>query len=404
MAASVIDLTIPDTQTSATSKPYTIYNIHCRLPLRSFTLQKRYSDFTKLHDALISQAGSAPPTALPGKSWFSSTTNNPALTEERRRGLENYLQSINSPDSDSRWRNTSAWRSFLNLPGSNSGSNSRNGSIGNVAHSNVAGVGDAPPITDPALWLDAHRELKTCLHDARFHLSRRDAATTAQGQHEASAQAKRCLVLAGATIGALDRALRTIAEATNTLNSGGSSNSGNWARDNATLGEGELRRRRDLIASARKEKEGLEKLLNALATSSSKTSVVGGTQAGAAAATAQDKAGLFADAPSVASTNGNGGGGGVSGVSRRVLGGPRETERTRELDNVGVLQLQQQMMREQDEDVEQLGSVVRRLREMGGAINEELVLQNELLQQTDEDVTRLQGKIDIAKKRVNKIR
>lgn len=81
----------------------------------------------------------------------------------------------------------------------------------------------------------------------------------------------------------------------------------------------------------------------------------------------------------------------------------RETAKTRALDNQGVLQLQQQMMHEQDEDVEILAQAVRRQRELGSAIHDELLVQNELLGLLDEDVGRVQGKIEVAKKRIGKI-
>ncbi|KFX93874.1 hypothetical protein V490_04618, partial [Pseudogymnoascus sp. VKM F-3557] len=73
----------------------------------------------------------------------------------------------------------------------------------------------------------------------------------------------------------------------------------------------------------------------------------------------------------------------------RVLGAPaQETERTRELDNEGVVQLQKQMMQEQDMDLDELAKIVRRQKEMGIAISDELDLQNEMLTRVDEDVTR----------------
>jgi len=85
----------------------------------------------------------------------------------------------------------------------------------------------------------------------------------------------------------------------------------------------------------------------------------------------------------------------------RVLG--KETTRTRELDNQGVLQLQKQMMEDQDMDVEGLRKIVARQKELGIAINNELEVQNEMLKMVDDDVTRVQGKIEIAKKRIGKI-
>src|SRR5271170_2840481 len=96
--APQVEISIPSTTISRTSKPYTIYNITLRLPLRSFTVQKRYSDFITLHKSLSDQVGDAPPAPLPAKSWFSRTVSNATLMEDRRRGLEQYLQTINESD------------------------------------------------------------------------------------------------------------------------------------------------------------------------------------------------------------------------------------------------------------------------------------------------------------------
>ena len=358
-----VEISIPNTQTSPTPKPYTIYNITLRLPLRSFTLQKRYSDFTTLHTLLTSQAGAAPPAPLPSKSWFTRTTSSPELTEERRKGLETYLKAINE-SNDERWRNTSAWRTFLNLP-SNTISRS------NTSSTLRGALNGSQPITDPVVWLDHHRDLKSQLHDARLHLTRRDQAPTAQAQHEASAQAKKFLVRAGTMLQTLDTGLANPSSASS------------WGTPR--LGEGELRRRRDLLSSAKREKEGLETLLSAMvaksaidktvADKSESTSLLGGPAAAAAASTHKP--------------------------SGRVLG--KESDRTRALDNQGVLQLQKQMMHEQDEDVMVLARAVARQKELGEQIQEELVVQNEMLGMLDEDVTRVQGKMDVARKRIGKI-
>jgi regulator of vacuolar morphogenesis len=151
------------------------------------------------------------------------------------------------------------------------------------------------------------------------------------------------------------------------------------------VGAGELRRRKDLLGSAKVEREGLEKLAVSLAIKNQ-----GGGNSGGAVATQSDKSNLF--------------GPGVSRPSGRVLGAPvPETERTRALDNEGVLQLQQQMMADQDLDVEELAKIVKRQKEMGLQIHSELELQNEMLARVDEDAVRVQKKIEVAKKRVGKI-
>ncbi|KAL8863493.1 MAG: hypothetical protein Q9178_000174 [Gyalolechia marmorata] len=356
------DISIPPpVSTSTGSKPYTIYNITLRLPLRTFTLQKRYSDFVTLHRNLTSQAGAPPPASLPPKSYFSSTISSHALAESRRVGLQSYLQTLNT-DPDDRWRNTSAWRSFLNLPSnSNSSHSSRHGLLSTTQQRQQ-------PITDPVVWLDYHHDLKSQLHHARLQLTKRDQATSAQAQHECSTEAKKSLVKAGSMITALEQGLKTLGGET-------------WGREK--LGDGELRRRRDLISAAKKEREGLENLGNAMVAKNALDGAI-------AHATKGDKDKLVN-----AETRKKG------PPTGRVLG--KETDRTRALDNQGVLQLQQQLMKEQDEDVDVLAQAVARQKKIGMEIQEELVVQKDLLNMLDEDVDRTQGKIDVARKRIGKI-
>ncbi len=356
-----VEISIPNASISNSPKPHTVYNITVRLPLRTLTVQKRYSDFVALHSTLTAQAGASPPGSLPQKSWFSSTVSNPQLTEERRKGLETYLQKINQAE-DHRWRDTSAWRTFLNLPSTVSSKSSLASGLRNA----ISGSASGNPITDPVVWLDHHRDLKYQLHEARLYITKRDQAASTQAQHECGAQAKKCLVKAGTMIGSLEQGLKNLAADA-------------WGSEK--LGEGELRRRRDLVESAKREKEGLENLLAAMITKSHVDKAV---------ASAQQKQDLVGGA---ASSKALGGG--------RVLG--RETDRTRALDNEGVLQLQKQLMQEQDEDVMVLGQAVRRQRELGIAIQEELQVQNEMLGMLDEDVTRVQGKIKVANSRIAKI-
>ncbi|POS83668.1 hypothetical protein EPUL_004590 [Erysiphe pulchra] len=338
----------------STSKPFTLYNITLRLPLRTFVIQKRYSDFVSLNAALIAAVSVPPPVPLPGKSWFTSTTNSAKLTEARRKGLENYLRAI-VEGPDTRWQETSVWRNFLNLPNNITG---RNSSIkDSLLAASHRGSNAGELTADPTVWLDVHREMKGHLHDARLFLGKRDSATTTQAQHVAGANAKKCLIKAGSLISNLEEGLKIMSET---------------ERKNGKLdvGAGELRRRKDLLGSAKVEREGLEKLALSLAIKS------------------QSLAGLSS-------------GGGDSGVlslepgmikpSGRVLGAVvPETENTRQLDNEGVLLLQREMMQTQDQEVNELAKIVRRQKEMGIAIYNELELQNEMLKKVDEGVDRVE--------------
>lgn len=379
--SSPVEISIPTTSTSATAKPYTIYNITLRQPLRSYTVQKRYSDFQSLHVAITAQCSNVPPpVSVPGKSWFKSTISSPELTEERRKGLETYLQTINTVD-DASWRRCDAWRQFLNLP------NSSTGPAGQAAASATRNADlTQATIVDPTVWLDVHRELKSQIADARQALRKRIEASTAQVQHEASAEAKKYMVRSGTTISALEAGLQRLIE---------QSKAPKRVKDEKdedvsgpSLGDGEIRRRRDLLSAAKKERDGLETQLTAFVTKNTTDS------SGGAVATDEQKTGLF-QRPSGTSSQGAG---------RRVLGGPmKETDKTRELDNEGVLQLQKQIMQEQEQDVGDLTHTVRRLKEMGVQINNELVYQNEMLGLLDQDVERVGDKIKVAKKRVEKI-
>ncbi|KUI65168.1 hypothetical protein VM1G_00052 [Cytospora mali] len=393
--APPVEISIPTTSiaTPPDSKPYTQFNITLRLPLRSVVVQKRYSDFTTLHETLTHQVGAPPPEHLPAKHWFKSTISSPELTEDRRRCLETYLRSI-AEGPDSRWRDTAAWRQFLSLPttGSGGSASDNNGVTSLVDERKVPAINlhgaNAAAAEDPTTWTDLHREMKGQLHEARLQLARRDAASDTGGfasggsgmkqgstvAVEAGAAAKRALVRAGSLLIALERGLKVMGEM-------------------RKLGEGELRRRRDLLAAARLERDGLEKLSASLASARSGSGA--GMSPREGAPNSGDKAALLARAGESSSRARTGG---------RVLGAPLpETERTRELGNTGVLQLQRTQMREQDEDVEELAKIIRRQREMGLAIKNEVDVQNEMLDQMDKDADRLGAKMQVANKKARKL-
>lgn len=352
------------------SKPFTQFNITLRMPLRTYVVQKRYSDFSALHETLTSLAGAPPPTPFPGKHWFKSTVSSPALTEDRRRGLETYLRSI-AESPDRRWRDTPAWRTFLSLPSLGAGSTASSSGIGVEGRIPAINPRDAntAAASDPRTWSDLHREMKGLLGEARQQLAKRDATSGPSGSSttalEAGAAAKRALVRASNLLRALDQGLRDMA-------------------DTKTLGDGEVRRRRDLVASARGERDGLEKVSASITHAASSNPLNGPVNSG-------DKAALLARSGTGMST-------------RRVLGAPLpETDRTRELGNAEVLQLQRTQMAEQDEDVEELAKLVRRQKEMGLAIQGEIDVHLNMLHDMDDNAARLAAKLDVGKKQVRKL-
>ncbi|KAF5247700.1 hypothetical protein FAUST_635 [Fusarium austroamericanum] len=360
--APLLEIAIPSTSVSdeGSKKPYTLYNITLRLPLRSFVVQKRYSDFDEINKILTQQVGAPPPEPLPGKHWLKSTVNSAELTRDRQVKLEKYLRAI-AESPDRRWRDTPAWRTFLNLPSSSTTNSAL--SAGGMVRTAASGA------ADPGTWLDIHRDLKQNIHEARQCLSRRDAAVdngNSTAAAEAGAAAKRVLVRSGTLIATLADGLRRIQES-------------------GRLGEGELRRRRDLVNQARMEREGLDKISNSMPSSTASAGRGGFSQGQASTA---DKAGLLR-------------GGRPAG---RVLGAPLpETDKTRELDNQGVLQLQKEEMQNQDLAVDQLTAIIRRQREMGEQIHEEVEHQIRILDQLDDDVDRTGAKLKVANNRIKKM-
>lgn len=91
--------------------------------------------------------------------------------------------------------------------------------------------------------------------------------------------------------------------------------------------------------------------------------------------------------------------------SGRVLGarGPaQETDRTRELNNAGLLALQQEDMRDQDAQLETLRRAIARQRELGLAIQAEVDDQNGLLEELDADVHAVNSRLNQARRQTKK--
>lgn len=80
-----------------------------------------------------------------------------------------------------------------------------------------------------------------------------------------------------------------------------------------------------------------------------------------------------------------------------------ETEATAPLDDRGVLRLQQTMMQEQDEDLADLERAVAGTKNVALTINDELDEQNRLLDDLDEDVDAVGGRLRAATRRIGKV-
>mmetsp|Transcript_2143 Transcript_2143/g.4354 ORF Transcript_2143/g.4354 Transcript_2143/m.4354 type:complete len:232 (-) Transcript_2143:172-867(-) len=65
---------------------------------------------------------------------------------------------------------------------------------------------------------------------------------------------------------------------------------------------------------------------------------------------------------------------------------PRETEQTAELDNAGLVMMQRNIMRDQDDQLEDLSRIVSSTKHISMAIGEEVDLQNSLLEDFEDEM------------------
>ena len=362
--APPLEISIPTTSLHTPadnpSKPYTLYNITLRLPLRSFVVQKRYSDFSALHQALTTHVGTPPPSPLPAKTWFRSTVSSPELTENRRVALERYLRAVAEPP-DRRWRDAPAWRAFLNLPSASGASVSGVSVDGRVP---AIGLRDAmlAAASDPATWVDLNTEMKREMNAARAALERKERAVENGEQLEAEAQARKALVKVGSLLGPLEEGLGVM-------------------KESGRMHAGEINRRRGLVAAAKEEKGALDQWASRVARKGAGRGRDGDT------ATDSERAKLLPP----------------QRPAGRRLGPLPETEETRERDNGGMLQLNADKMRQQDNEVALLGELVRKQKEIAIKVNEELEAQAPMVDHMHSLVDTQHRKLGVANRRAKNL-
>jgi regulator of vacuolar morphogenesis len=370
MSTIIQAIYIRGTEERTTPKPHTVYRIEIQASVRSWQMWRRYSEFVDLHTELTKSTGSSPPAELPPKhstlSLFRSHTN-PALIEERRQGLELYLRAILSARED-KWREAYAFREFLGVPaGKLQPSMAGGGSLG-VGASQFSS----------ASWLDEHTELQARMRDVRADINKRDALSErgdVSGSHQSNVQAKKKLAAAYTQVDVLEDGLKQLAM-------GG-------------MSEGELQRRRDMVGRLRDDCATLSKMVTVARLSSRGA----GLAAERNPAPESDRAALLGQPESSI----GGGGNQFRRPVTRVFGQPKETEKTRPLDDAGLLQLQQSQMDQQDAQLAQLSTTLLRQKQLGLAIGQEISEQNEMLDDLTNEVDRVGGRLSNAKKQLNRI-
>ncbi|KDN39598.1 hypothetical protein RSAG8_08754, partial [Rhizoctonia solani AG-8 WAC10335] len=339
-------------------KPHTVFKIEVQGPVRSWPVWKRYSEFVDLDVELTKATGEAPPAPLPPKHSFQisfsfrRTLNDEKLLEERRSGLETYLRAIVSA-KDPKWRDNVSFREFLNAP---------------RAQTTAAGDGGVSQFTTSS-WLDEQADLMTMARDIRADLNKRETLSDrndVQGAHTAGVSAKRKLAALVLRVGVLAKGLADLAL--------------------AGMSQGELQRRSDMVARLQDDCEKLSKMIVAARQTSRGTESV--------LPTAADREKLLNEASASRKPFG------------RVFGqrqAPQETAETRPLDEQGLLQMQNTQMEQQDEQLSQLSSILRRQNQIGTAISSEIAQQIEMLDQLSTDLDSTGAKLTNARKQLNRL-
>jgi regulator of vacuolar morphogenesis len=183
------------------------------------------------------------------------------------------------------------------------------------------------------------------------------------------------------------------------------------------LGEGEKRRREEMVENLRAERDNLQRMADAGVRTSAASAAFSnrGNDTGGAGAGVGVGVGVGVGSSSGSRGNGTmpGGTGSLWGPpptgpssGGRVFGKqqpPQETSETRPLDDRGLLQLQQNKMTNQDDQLGELSKVLIRQRKMGEEIAQEIGEQNELLDGLDHEVDRTGKKLGRAKRELNRL-
>ncbi|CAG8472760.1 9923_t:CDS:2 [Diversispora eburnea] len=360
MNEGIQNIYIRDTETRNTPKPHIVYRVEVHAAVRTWSIWKRYSEFEELNYKLVRIFPlNPPPYEMPVKHYFQSTLGNPALVEERRRGLEEFLRGILF-HKDDRWRETDEWKEFLAIP--------------------TGRPLDASAMYTSESWLDECNQAQSITKEIRSLLNRREthiARNEVQASHNCGVQAKKNLTTLGVRVSQLESGLIGLAKGT--------------GRDRKTMSEGELRRRQDILNDLKDEKDTLTKLVLANRPDISKSTTP---------ASSGDRASLFRQPVQPISKR--------APPSRRVFGNtralPAETELTRGLDNEGLVNLQKTTMEDQERHVEQFSAILSRHKQLGLAIGQELEIQNQMLSELDEGIDQTSSKLRFTTRKMNSIK
>ena len=337
----VSSLEIIDSREVPGAKKFTMYMIRITGPVRSWTIEKRYSEMNLLHEQL--NKIKPIPYPFPPKIVFLNQKDK----ENRKSQLESYLNSL-LKSKDPIWRRSKLWNDFFDIPDQNTNSSYiRRPSVG----------------LDSSKWLVEYESLIGFVYEIRAQRNERDQliskgnSTAAQNS---SFQMRKGIKLAKEKLDQLDNALDTL-----------------------RLTPGESNRRKSILKTCSTEIEDLERESVMKVFESSK---------GIPMATASTDKKLLFD--------------GSAGSFSRRAGIPSqiaETEKTRMLENEQLLDLQNKQMKQQDAIIGVISNVVKRQKEIGIAIGDELDAHVNLLDQVRDKVEVVEENMKSGQKKMNRM-
>ncbi|KAJ2707695.1 hypothetical protein FB645_000468 [Coemansia sp. IMI 203386] len=401
------------------------YALNVQGPVRSWTVWHRYNDFVTLAYELTREfPGVSTPAELPPKSytsWFSKITtatgnmsggsgsnSNAEFIEERRYALERYLQSMIMSEDD-RWRSSTALQRFLAPSAKISKYLATKGNSVAPSMSETGSVESDMSWVTPASWLSDQRDAEQIVRDVRQSILRRENALTRNEvsvSHQSLLQAKRQLTELGRAVRVLEQGLE---------------------QTKAALTNGEFLRRQDMLMRLSEERANLTRIVlgtGVVSGGSEREALLGGASSAnngsvrllgragngnsSNATSNYSMPGAISVAPSgQAQQNGAAQTNAVrpAARSRRIFGNsnpPQETNETRGLDNRGLLQLQEERMQNQDRVASDLSALLKRQREMGASIGDELDLQNQMLSELDQNLDQTGNKLAAARRQTSR--
>ncbi|KXS11723.1 hypothetical protein M427DRAFT_72628 [Gonapodya prolifera JEL478] len=434
LSSPVSSVSIPSLSLNPQPRPHHVFHVLVAGPVRSWTVKRRYSDFYALFSRLTSaMPADAPPVPFPPKTanvgqavsslLGKSATEDREFLEARRAQLEAWLRAVLA--TSPAWRDSQEWADFLQIPERAgrtpvslfaAGQSPSTSSVASTAPPPYPGPPSAvsaptlslntpspssapPPATqsplDSRAWIDEHDRLRSLAREIRGIAAARPSSGTA-GANPSDARAHR--LLAAYQTG-LDRLEESLKAEQRGMSEGRSATPGADARSgkaglksaepvkppSTSLSPGEISRRWDLLDTLRSDLPSLTRL----------SSTGQQTPSTPRQADSTRRAQLLNNStPS------------PSASSKRRFGSDAaalETPETRGVATADLVGMQTQAMAAQDTSLAGLAGVVRRQRELAGAIGEELEVHNRLLGEMGGDVERTGGRLKKAGKRLEKI-